>query len=508
MAKELTIKTTISKDTVEIPSVILDESNAIYANFKKGLDKYAPGVSSFFRSNSTIVKQLEELQNWMKVGDLYKVAFYKSYFRDCKNSKKLTDICTKIISKLDSLSGSIGTSENEKGKKASIVTKGIKGLFSKRSKDSDLNDLYDYFTGVKNTCHTIIDSNKATSELVILLNKFAMLTPSDLSSDKKDLSTDIDECKDSNELKGKLSEIKLDFLLSDKKILKDVDITSYADAISNFLNAAQATYNNYYAIQHKFKSLYDFKGENGNDIEDKNLKKIKESFKSSRNVAKFCRDDLETSYEVLDDMLTKISSKEWDKNIRTAAINLLKLNKKMLEAIKKSKNLELTVRNVGFDQKQDDTSYNTKIVELSEKMHYAFSHITSAISSTTNSGNNSGNLMSKKSSENPALALCGDFNSIQLIITSLLGYAQKSKIDNKLIEKTTNYINSMSDIENEYNNIKRTMEIYTNDLQCIAKELDSKDKSFYRTKLANYAKKAGTGLGVALSVAMFIRKLL
>ena len=228
MAKKLNI-TPVSSGNVCVPSNILGHCEEIYSKFEKDVKKYAPGNLAFFKFNSTIVENLQTLKE-STGNSLYIVAVYQSYFRNCKGLDKIENITKKISNKLDSLLESIGS-----GKNASISTKGLKGLFSKkRSKNKNFEDLYKNFSDIKTNMQTTINNNTINTALLPTNFKFKILMPTS-GAHPDDLSGKISKMTTKKELLECLNSRDLTFFLesADVSTLKD-NIPSYGGVVSKF----------------------------------------------------------------------------------------------------------------------------------------------------------------------------------------------------------------------------------------------------------------------------------
>ena len=234
MAKKLNI-TPISSSNVCVPSDILGHCEEIYSNFEKGVKKYAPGNWAFFKFNSTIVDNLKTLKE-STGNSLYVVAVYQSYFRNCNGCEKIKNTTKKIFNELDLLLESIGS-----GKDASISTKGLKGLFSKkRSRDNDFEKLYKAFSDIKTNMQTTINHNGINTKFLPTNFKFKILRPTS-GAHPNDLSGEISKITAKDELLEKLNSRDLTFFLEsvDVSALQGNVIPSYAEVVSKFLEDAQ-----------------------------------------------------------------------------------------------------------------------------------------------------------------------------------------------------------------------------------------------------------------------------
>lgn len=494
MAKKLNI-TPVSSDNVCVPSDILGHCEEIYSKFEKDVKKYAPGNLAFFKFNSTIVENLQTLKE--NTGNsLYIVAVYQSYFKNCKGLDKIEKITKKILNKLDSLLESIGS-----GKNASISTKGLKGLFSKkRSRNEDFEKLYKYFLEIKTNMQTTIDHNGINTKFLPTNFKFKILRPTS-GAHPDDLSENISKMTKQKELLDCLNSRDLTFFLEsvDVSALQDNVIPSYGEVVSKFLEDAQIEYTNFYTIQHQFKELYDVKGTAKGNY-PKQIQDMKKIYKSQHDELKEREKDLIMSYQCLEELSKKFAGK-WSKKIEGSLNDIFKI-KNDIDALRKDvKDANKSFRSSIFSNEDsaNTNSYESMLNSISISMRLALTNIS-------------------QSQANISSPAC-EYDTIIKKLPSIMQHFEASKLRiNDCIEKAAlkDFNSSENGLEGA---IKKYNEIYTNSekkieeiinkinglstkqvkyiIDLIGKE--EAEKSFNKLKsLTGYI---GTALGVSISIA-------
>ena len=492
MAKKLNI-TPISRDNVCVPSDILGHCEEIYSKFKKDVKKYAPGNLAFFKFNSTIVDNLKTLKE--NTGNsLYIVAVYQSYFKNCKGLDKIEKITKKILNKLDSLLESIGS-----GKNASISTKGLKGLFSKkRSRNEDFENLYNYFLEIKTNMQTTINHNGINTKFLPTNFKFKILRPTS-GAHPDDLSGNISKMTTKEELQKCLNSRKLEFFLEsvDVSTLENA-IPSYGGVVSKFLEDAQIEYTNFYTIQHQFKELYDVKGEVGEN-DPQPLKEMKIKYSSLQTKLKEREEDLALSFQCLEE-LSKNFNGRWSEDIKDSLKDILEIQKNISKLSEKVKNDTKSFRSSIFSNEDtDDTnSYESMIRSISISMEVTLDNILQSqanISSTCEYNSTSKKLESlNKDFENCKYSID---NCIKKAVpknfeNSEIGLAKATRKYDELYKSTEK---KSKEIINKINGLSTKQVKYI--INLIGKE--EAEKSFNKLKsLTGYI---GTALGVSISIA-------
>ena len=499
--KQLTFCEIKSTD-ISVPSSVVNESNKIYTDFKKDLDKYAPGTLSFFRLNSTIVKNLSKLKkeynnDSKKLKDLYKIVFFNYYFQGCKNSDKIAKILEKIINYLDSLAKSIGTS-NKNNKKdnnvssPSLSTLGVKGLFTKeRTKNDKLNKHYVYFneiakklTDLKSKLNDQTNSSSSSFNAPFS-EEFSVLVPKKPNREVSDIANCMKDVKKTEDLKNKLKNIPTDFHLEKKEIegLDDLsDKPLYADTVSNFLNNAQKAYNNYYEIQHKFKDLNDLKGE-------KNSKSYA-TYQSLRKHIKEQKESLENSIDVLDKLISGITKNT--KKVSKSEGRVINLKSKINNLFTKIKDADLEIRSTKFKVKYE-VKYEDQILVLSKSMHIAHENIRKSIAYVTQNSKYDDVLKSLPD-------ISTNLNAIKKQILNLLEYEENTIAETELMDKLASY-----KFDNEYKELHQDLINCKSDIQRLFNNNNNKSKSTIKnifTKAKDITKFAASLTGGALGIGL------
>lgn len=494
MAKKLNI-TPVSSDNVCVPSDILGHCEEIYSKFEKDVKKYAPGNLAFFKFNSTIVDNLKTLKE--NTGNsLYIVAVYQSYFKNCKGLDKIEKITKKILNKLDSLLESIGS-----GKDASISTKGLKGLFSKkRSRNKDFENLYNYFLEIKTKMQTTIDDNKINTKFLPTNFKFKILRQTS-GAHPDDLSGNISKMTTQKELQKCLDSRKLEFFLEsvDVSALQDNAIPpSYGEVVSKFLEDAQIEYTNFYKIQHQFKKLYDVKGEVGEN-DPQPLKEMKIKYSSLQTKLKEREEDLELSFQCLEE-LSKNFNGRWSEEIKDSLKDILEIQKNISKLSEKVKDDTKSFRSSIFSNEDtDDTnSYESMIRSISISMEVTLDNI---LQSQANISSTREYNITREKLE----SLNNDFENCKYSIDNCIKKAALKDLENDkngLAKATRKYDElykstekKSKEIINKINGLSTKQVKYI--INLIGKE--EAEKSFNKLKsLTGYI---GTALGVSISIA-------
>ncbi len=502
---------------VNIPSDILDDCEKLYLNFKKCYDKYAPGKLAFFKFNSTIVNNLDNLKKQGCLG-LGRIAVYKSYFRDCKNINNINKKVNKICEKLGSLLKSIGTSTD-----ASLSTLGVRGLFSnKRTEDTSLSTHYKDFEYLKSIMKPTVDNedkfilgdNKSIStgnlygenfqiNFKVLNHESSYTSPSDISDAVSNIPSNGTAA---TALKEKLNSVKLEFFLALSNIstCTSSKIPSYAKVMSEFLNDSKITYNNLYQIQHKFKEIYDIKGP-GDESESEKIKEIRADYGSYADAIKYYKNDLKSSIAYLERNMTKFPN-NWKKDTRNAVINKIQVKNDMNSLFSKIEKADRAIRDKPFIKKEgvnDPTSYSEMLRNLSNSMRITFTNI-SALEKQVSGNGTYTNAMNNRLTP---LALTSNFTAIKNTINKLITNFEIKNIEtNAETEKDfmnalNTYKASYEEIMTEYNQIlSNIIELYNIDVQNILNEINKKEKQESFDKMKKKVKVAATVAGTSISI--------
>ncbi|MGN1044268.1 MAG: hypothetical protein ACI4PR_05740 [Acutalibacteraceae bacterium] len=493
--KQLTFCEIKSTD-ISVPSDILEMCKETHDTLKKDLDKYAPGTLSFFRFNSTIVKNLDKLSkeyndNSKKLKDLYKIVFFNYYFQGCKNSDKITKILEKIINYLDSLAKSIGTSNKNDNNVSSpsLSTLGVKGLFAKeRTKNDKLNEHYVYFNEIAKKLTDLkfklnVQKNSSPSNFEAPFSEeFSVLVPKDTNCKVSDNANCMKDVKKTEDLKDKLENIPTDFCLEKKEIKGLGDLSDkllYANTVSNFLNNAQIAYNNYYKIQHKFKDLNDLKG--------KTNSKSYATYQSLRKHIKEQKESLENSIDVLNQLISGITKNT--NKVSESKEKITSLKNKINVLFKKIKDADLEIRSTKFQVK-----YNAQILVLSNLMHIAYENIRKSIAYVTQ--NSKYDDVLKSLSEDIPINL----DAIKDNVSRLLAYNANTIKEQKLINELNSY-----NFDDKYTELHQDLMNCKSDIQQLFDNNNKKSKSTIKnifTKAKDITKFAASLTGGALGIGL------
>lgn len=493
MAKKLNI-TPISSDNVCVPSDILGHCEEIYSKFEKDVKKYAPGNLAFFKFNSTIVENLQTLKE--NTGNsLYIVAVYQSYFKNCKGLDKIEKITKKILNKLDSLLESIGS-----GKNASISTKGLKGLFSKkRSRNEDFENLYNYFLEIKTNMQTTINHNGINTKFLPNGFNFQILTQPECTH-PKDLSGTISKMNTKKELLECLDSRDLTFFLesADVSTLKG-NIPSYGGVVSKFLEDAQTEYTNFYMIQHQFKELYDVKG-TAKESDPEQIQKMKIIYDSQHDELKEREKDLIMSCQCLEELSKNFAGK-WSKKIEGSLNDIFKIKNDIDALCKDVKNANKSFKSSIFSNEDsaNTNSYESMLNSISLSMRLALTNIS----------------QSQANISSPACK----YNTIIKKLQSIMKHfkASKLRIDDcieKAVLKDFNITEGgLEEAMKKYNEIYKNSEekieeiisridkLSVNRVKYIIDHMNKKEAEKSFNKLKSLTGYIGTALGVSISIA-------
>ncbi len=493
MAKELNI-TPVSSSNVCVPNNILVHCGEIYSKFEKDVKKYAPGDWAFFKFNSTIVENLKTLKG-STGNSLYVVAVYQSYFRNCKGLDKIEDITKKIFNKLDSLLESIGS-----GKKASISTKGLKGLFSKkRSKDKNFEDLYKDFSNIKTNMQTTINKNTINTEFLPNGFNFEILTqpecthPKDLSGTISKMTTkkELLECLDSRDLKFFLESAGVSTLKG--------NIPSYGGVVSKFLEDAQIEYTNFYTIQHQFKELYDVKGK-AKESDPEDLQDMMDTYQTYSESLDVCKKDLKASWQCLEELSQNIKE-NWSKKIEKASKDTLAIRDDIKALFDKVRNANLEFRSSAFTNQdsEDTSSYDSMIRMISDVMELACTNI------SVSQSNISSPICKYDDIAGKLLVLGSNFRNVKRRIRNYIeNSVRKDFTNNKNGTEAaiSKYNKICKDIRKDYEAISSKINTLSKrELNHIIKCINKKEAEESFNKLKSFTGSIGTALGVSISIA-------
>lgn len=496
MAKKIDINP-IKMENIGVPRDILQECESIYSKFKKMYAKYAPGKLAFFKFNSTISDNLDNLK---KKGchDIYKISVYQSYFRNCNNIENIVKTTGKILSKLDSLLEAIGTS-----KKASLSTLGVKGLFTKkRNYDDKLNEYYNYFNNLADNMRTTIN-NRNFINTEKSATKFEILNHASKPDNHQSISIDENLSRDKvkEEMEKKLESIKLDFFLTKSNISKFAtnEIPSYAVVISSFLNDAITEYNNLYEIQHKLKDTYDLKGSNNNNDSNDTTKEIASEYKTYANELKYYKSDLEKSIKYLQDNSQKFE-KHWDKNTKKTTINIINIKKNMRDLCNRIETNDKEIRGQFISKNNDNSNpYSNMLKSLSESMKITAEGILKLTNWVTNPEEYK--TISDKSS--PALFLEDSFSTIKNKINDYIKeFTSDNTINADQVKKIFNkYLKFLKQTQKEYLGIRdMVLGVYTIDVQKLNDDINRKEKQAHFDRIKNKVNVAASATGIGISI--------